>query len=183
MLSIGRILETVTEGMGATMNLTIRIAAALLLLAAVPAIAGATDDTDNEEIVVYTNADIEKLEPLPTGQPLAHTEFDAEAWAFVSNFVDREWARITEDRDHELERDLVTIEADRPVGYGERYPYYLRVPHYDPLPRAPRLVHDADPGPDPTPPTRVPHPMFRDRPPVREFTPGLGNSYRGRPKK
>jgi hypothetical protein len=153
----------------------------LLLLAVFPAAAG--QPSSEEEVVLYTNADVEELEPLPTGQPLDHAGLDAQAWAFVSGFVARERAKINEDRDHALERELVEIEADRPVGYGERYPHYLRVPYYDPLPWSPRIVNDVDPVSDPQPATRTPHPMFRVRPPVREFTPGLGDAYRGQPRK
>lgn len=139
----------------------------------------AQNPTGEEEVVVYTNADVEKLEPLPTSQNLVGTSFDTQAWEFVSAFITRERAKITEDRDHELERHRVEIEADRPVGYGERYPYYpLRVPYG-------RAHHGqrgrvADRGGEKSPPaTGVPHAMFRDQPPVREFTPGLGDSYRG----
>ena len=156
----------------------IRIATLLLLLATFPAVAD--EATAEEDVVLYTNADVEKLEPLPTGQPLAHARFDSQAWAFVSGFVARERARINEDRDHELERDRVEIEADRPAGYGERYPYYLRVPYYDPLPRKPRTAPIARERETPSA-TQISHPMFRGRPPVREFTPGLGDAYRGQP--
>ena len=160
------------------MKRTILTTAALLLLAAIPCV-GAQDTAVPEDVIVYTNADIEKLEPLPTGQVLVDTSFDAEAWEFVAAFIAHERAKITEDRDHELERDRIEIEADRPVGYGERYPYYpLRVP-YD---RGRPASHSArsHPADDATAATQVPHPMFRARPPVREFTPGLGNSYRAK---
>jgi hypothetical protein len=154
------------------------IATALLLLAVSPGLR-AQDPTDLEDVVLYTNADVEKLEPLPTGQPLVDTSFDTEAWEFVSAFIASERAKITSDRDHELERDRVEIEADRPVGYGERYPYYaLRVPYG----RARHGKRDGGlpaAGNNAAPATGVPHPMFRSRPPVREFTRGLGNSYRG----
>jgi len=157
------------------MRFTTYIATAVLFLAAFPGVY-AQDQTDEEEVYVYTNADIEKLEPIPTGRPPVYTSFDTEAWAFVSEFIARERAKITSDRDHELERERVEIEADRPVGYGERYPFYLRVPYgrARPLPR----VDEGDPNGGDTPATRAPHPMFRERPPVREFTPGLGDSYR-----
>ncbi len=159
------------------MRPTAYITAALLLLAAFPGV-HAQDQTDEEEAYVYTNADVEKLEPIPIGQPPVYVAFDTEAWAFVSAFIARERAKISSDRDHELERERVEIEADRPVGYGERYPYYRsRVP-YDRVRPLPRVHDDHDSGEDATPATRIPHPMFHERLPVREFTPGLGNSYR-----
>ena len=160
------------------MKPTAYIATVLLLLAAVPGVQ-AQDPTDEEEVILYTNADVEKLEPLPTGRPLVDTTFDVEAWEFVSAFIASQRAKITSDRDHELERDRVEIEADRPVGYGERYPYYpLRVP-YGRAYHGQRASVETAAGEDAPPATSVPHPMFRSRPPVREFTPGLGNSYRG----
>ncbi len=158
------------------MRVTRRITA-IFLLAAAPGLAAAAP-ADDEDIVLYTNADVEKLEPLPTGRPLVDTTFDAEAWEFVAAFIDRERAKITSDRDHELERDRVEIEADRPVGHGTAYPYYpLRVPHR-PAYHGQRGGGRAAPDDGPTP-TEVPHPMFRAHPPVREITPGLGDSYRG----
>ena len=168
--------------MGAnSMKTTAYIAAALLLLAALPGVY-AQNEIDEEEVYVYTNADVEKLEPIPTGRPSAYTSFDTEAWEFVSAFIAHERAKITSDRDHELERDRVEIEADRPVGYGERYPYYPpRVP-YGRAHHGQRVHVETDTGEEAPPATRVPHPMFRMRPPVREFTPGLGDSYRGHGK-
>ena len=158
------------------MRPTTYIAAVLLLLAAFTGV-HAQNQIDEEEVYVYTNADVEKLVPLPAGQSSVYTPFDAEAWEFVSAFIARERAKIISDRDHELERDRVEIEADRPVGYGERYPYYRpRVPY--PVRPLPPVRDDSDSGQDALPATRVPHPMFRERPPVREFTPGLGDSYR-----
>ena len=134
--------------------------------------------TSSGQPMMLRYADVEKLEPIPTGQSPVYVAFDTEAWAFVSAFIARERAKITSDRDHELERERVEIEADRPVGYGERYPYYRsRVP-YDWVRPLPRVHDDDDSGEDATPATRIPHPMFHERPPVREFTPGLGNSYR-----
>ena len=93
------------------MKPTANIAAALLLLAALPGV-HAQDLTDEEEVVLYTNADVEKLEPLPIGQRLVNTSFDTEAWEFVSAFIAQERSKITSDRDHELERDRVEIEAE-----------------------------------------------------------------------
>jgi len=157
------------------MKHTIRIAAVLLLVGAFPT-AAARIVSGDENVVVYTNADVEKLEPLPTGRTLVDTSFDTQAWEFVAAFLARERAKITSDRDHDLERDRVEIEAERPVGYGERYPSYpLRVGHAV----LPRVREDARPVENAMPATQVPHPMFRARPPVREFTPGLGDSYRG----
>ena len=163
---------------GIGMKPTPIIATALLLLAVSPGLR-AQDPSDREDVVLYTNADVEKLEPLPTGQPLVDTSLDTEAWEFVSAFIASERAKITSDRDHELERDRVEIEAERPVGYGERYPYYpLRAP-YGRAHHGQRVGGERSAGDAAPPATSEPHPMFRSRPPVREFTPGLGNSYRG----
>ncbi len=156
------------------MSITATVASIVLLAAAPAALAG----ENGEEVVLYTNADVEKLEPLPTGRPLVDTTFDPEAWEFVAAFIDRERAKITSDRDHELERDRVQIEAERPVGHGAAYPYYpVRVPYgrayHGQRTGKPRPVADDAP-----PAAGAPHPMFQARPPVREFTPGLGDAYR-----
>lgn len=159
------------------MKTTVYIAAALLLSATMSGV-HAQDSADEERVVLYTNADVDKLEPLPTGHPWVDTSFDTEAWEFVSAFITRERAKITSDRDYELERDRVEIEADRPVGYGGRDLYYpLRVPYGRAHHGQQARVADTDEEPPSA--TRVPHAMFRNRPPVREFTPGLGDSYRG----
>ena len=68
------------------MKTTTIIATALLLLAVSPGLR-AQDPTDLEDVVLYTNSDVEKLEPLPTGQPWVDTSFDTEAWEFVSAFI------------------------------------------------------------------------------------------------
>lgn len=161
------------------MKLTIRIAVALLLLTALPGVQ-AQDETDGEEVYVYTNADVEKLEPLPAGRPPAHSAYDPEAWAFVSAFIERERDKIYSDRNHALERERVQIEANRPVGYSERYPVYLRPPYDRSRPFWPNVIDDeSDEDEDEGSATDIPHPMFLARPPVREFVPGLGDSYRG----
>jgi len=159
------------------MRSAIRVVAILLLLAAFPGI-HAQDEVAEEEVYVYTNADVEKLEPIPTGSSPFHVLDDPDAWAFVADFIKNERAKISSDRNHELERDYVEIEANRPVGYGERYPVYLRVPHY-PVRLHPPVVDGGEPDAHEVPATKIPHPMFRERPPVREFVPGLGDSYRG----
>jgi hypothetical protein len=159
----------------------IRIAVALLLL--LPATAAqAHEETDGEEVYVYTNADVEKLEPIPTNRPPAHAAHDPEAWAFVTAFIEHEREQIDADRNHALERERVQIEANRVVGYGERYPVYLRAPYY-PIPPLPRVDDDGESDSDEVPATEIPHPMFRHRPPVREFVPGLGDSYRAKGSK
>lgn len=81
-------------------------------------------------------------------------------------------------------REYVEIEADRTGRYVERYPICPRVRYYPDRPFFPQIVNDV-PDPDERPATSIPHPLFRDRPPVREFVPGLGDSFRtiGRPGK
>ena len=150
---------------------------AIALVAPVSALASAVEDED----YVYTNVDIERLAPIPTGVPPTPRAQDVAAWKFVEAFIARERAKLDGDRDHDLERRRVEIEERRPVGYGTTYPLYFVAP-YPRNHRLPRGVNDVDPGSEDPSPTRIPHPMFRERPPVREFTPGLGDSYRGNRK-
>lgn len=154
-----------------------RIHAALLLalpLILVPSIL-AQAPIDSDEVPLYTNADIEKLEPLPTGRSVTPARYDTSAHAFVAEFIRREREKITADRDYELERERVENEAARPIGHGEQYPWFLRTPYYDTSP-TPAPIRTRPPLPEPA---SKPHPMFDARPPVREFVPGLGGSYRG----
>jgi len=60
-----------------------------------------------EPVRVYTNADLEKFgPPAPRVPPLVETEV---GWRFVTEFIEREQARI----DAERENDLKRREADR----------------------------------------------------------------------
>ena len=102
------------------MKPTAIIATALLLLAVSPGLL-AQDPTELEEVVLYTNADVERLEPLPTGQILVDTSLDTEAWDFVAAFLVRERAKIKADRAHGLERDRVEIQEHRPISKNKRW--------------------------------------------------------------
>lgn len=157
------------------------LAAAVTLLAT----ATASGQTDVPESAghVYTNADLERLEPLPvTGEPCEVAErCDPGGWDFVIDFIQRERARIEANRRFELEHRRLDVEAERNPGHSVPYPGFLYGPPYHRLHRYPRLPHvtrDA-PAARPPSPTRVPHWRFRDNPPVREHVPGLGDSYRG----
>lgn len=85
------------------------IALALLL------VAGATlsaQDPDAEPVRVYTNADLEGLEPLPTqpAEPPSDEEI-ARRWEFVQSTIDQHYARLDAQRRHELERRMTEAEA------------------------------------------------------------------------
>ena len=76
------------------------------------ALAVASSSTRAEEAVrVYTNADIERLAPLPSqGAPLV--PFDKERWEYVIQFLEREHSRLNADRDHELAREILRAEVE-----------------------------------------------------------------------
>jgi hypothetical protein len=146
----------------------------LALTAGLPATYGGPIHDEN---YVYTNADLEALPPIPSGSPTVPRPQDAAAWRFVTTFLADERAKLDADRDHELERRRVEIERRRSIGYATPYPAFLIAPYGRDF--RSRVVHV--PHTDDMPATNVPHPMFRERPPVREFVPGLGDSYRGLP--
>ena len=122
-------------------------AALLLLAAAAPAPA---QDAAEEPVRVYTNADLEDLEPLPTqpAEPLSEEEI-ARRREFVQSVIDQSYARIDAKRRHDLERRMVEAEAQAlerantesrttlPFSYyGYPYGYsggggYPGVPRYD----------------------------------------------------
>ena len=94
-----------------------------LLLALAAAEVGAAEPR------VYTNADLEKLDPLPVDSDRIGPS-DGFGWASVTEFLDREYARLDTRRSHDLDRRLVEIEeeesADRRYrrGFGLVYPGY-----------------------------------------------------------
>jgi hypothetical protein len=103
-----------------------RVALTLLLaLVALPVAAAAR----TAEPRVYTNADLEKLDPLPVDSDRIGPS-DGFGWASVTEFLDREYARLDARRSHDLDRRLVEIEeeesADRRYrrGFGLVYPGY-----------------------------------------------------------
>ncbi|HXV76113.1 MAG TPA: hypothetical protein VD788_07315 [Candidatus Polarisedimenticolaceae bacterium] len=91
---------------------------------------------DEGEVYVYTNADLERLGPLPAGEAEPPTADQlAESWAFVQSTIDDAHARIDADRGYELDRRLTEAEADAldraggsprytlPYNYALGYPY------------------------------------------------------------
>ena len=111
----------------------------LLLLCAVMLPVAA--QTGAETVRVYTNADLERLEPLAVDSAPVARHDEAE-WEFVTEFLEREQAKIDADRAHRLEQRRVAIEegfvGDRRSRSGYRIPYgiypygqrYKRVSHH-----------------------------------------------------
>ena len=96
------------------------LAGALLLVAlGLPAIA--------DETRVYTNADLERLPPLPTSAPSPAVE--GPGWEFVIDFLAEQHARIDARRAYELDSVFVeetarrSAEASRPR-YALPYSYW-----------------------------------------------------------
>jgi hypothetical protein len=83
-----------------------RVAFALLLVVVLVAPAAA-----GEQVRVYTNTDLEKYGP--PSEPVEKAEQDDElGWQFVTDFIEREHARLEQQRRRELDRQLVEAEVD-----------------------------------------------------------------------
>jgi hypothetical protein len=94
------------------------LVAALLLT--VPVAAG------DDEVYVYTNADLEQLEPIPGQQGTPPTAEEIErGWAFVQSVIDDAHARIDADRQYDLDRRKTEAEADALDRIGSRPRYAL----------------------------------------------------------
>ena len=96
--------------------------------------ASAVTAAEDGEVRLYTNADLEALEPL-TLERQPQVERPAESWEFVNEFIDRSHARIDAQRDHDLARAaLETIPGERRRGrvgflplqgfYHQRFPLF-----------------------------------------------------------
>ena len=86
--------------------------AALLVVATAPALAQDAAGAD-EPVRVYTNADLERLAPIPTqpAEPPSAEEV-ARRWEFVQSVLDQAYARIDAERRHDLERRMTEARAD-----------------------------------------------------------------------
>jgi len=123
-----------------------RIWIAVVASLVAPLVSVAAEDA----VRVYTNADIERLAPLPVQQaPLV--PFDRERWEFVVQFLEREHERLKADRDHELSRAILDAEIEQAEARRESYwlpaaPYagFYRRPHRD-RPRQQELEGFATP--------------------------------------
>lgn len=124
---------------------------ALILSASVLGLADApraAEAPQGEPVRVYTNADLEALEPLPVSQAAVGGE--ELGWSFVLDFIDAQRAQIRERRAYELERTRIEAEAQglreqaRPWSPVWRY-VPLSVP-YPPRP-APTLPGAERPAP------------------------------------
>jgi len=83
------------------------LVAAVLVAAGGTAIAQTQTADRNEPVRVYTNADLERLEPIPTQPANPPTpEEVAQRWEFVQSVLDEAYARIDADRRHALDRRL-----------------------------------------------------------------------------
>ena len=96
------------------------------LLAAMSAMAA------GETVPLYTNADIAKLEPLPTQKAPISGETEGPGWGYVAEWVTRERDRLAREQQQALERRRYEDELERsrrpsygmayaPYGYG--YPF------------------------------------------------------------
>jgi hypothetical protein len=124
---------------------------ALFLLASVGAAAGEpTARTPADPPVrVYTNADLEGLEPLPTQSLPAPTGRDP-GWEFVTDFIARERRQIEEDRRYRMDRTLLDVEIESRRDPEPRYALAYAPYGFYPGRRhdARRPPHDR-PGPSP----------------------------------
>jgi len=80
---------------------------------------------EESTVPLYTNADLEQLEPLTLErQPLP--EVQTESWEFVTEFLERSHARIDAERDREIARSALSappVERRR-VGLYPALPFY-----------------------------------------------------------
>ena len=68
---------------------------------------GGTRLAEETTAPLYTNADLERLEPLTLErQPLP--EVKAESWEFVTEFLERSHARIDAERDRDIARSVLS---------------------------------------------------------------------------
>jgi hypothetical protein len=111
----------------------------LVLVLVAPAIAG-------EQVRVYTNADLEKYGP--PSEPVEKAERDDElGWQFVTDFIEREHARLDQQRRRELDRQLVEAEVDeldrRSRRTGIALPYYYNYHYPGHVGRGRRVGHKS----------------------------------------
>jgi hypothetical protein len=106
----------------------IRPVVTLLVVVALGAATGVSF-AEGETVRVYTNADLLKFGPPPES-PSAPSQRhpDEESWKFVTDFIERQRARIESERRGELERRLVDARVDELERRDERLGVAL--PHY-----------------------------------------------------
>jgi len=93
---------------------------------------------DGENVPLYTGEDLDRMfGPAPAGPSVAVDKSRPEDWQWVERFIDREYARIDADRQHDLNRrevDIAAREQEEPDqriyggsllwGWGAGYPGY-----------------------------------------------------------
>jgi hypothetical protein len=98
----------------------------LLVLSAAFAVA-------EEPVRVYTNADLAKFGP-PSDPTVEPPRNDGEGWQFVIDFIERQHAQLKQQKDQELDRQLVEArvrELDRRSRrVGIALPYYYGYGYY-----------------------------------------------------
>lgn len=66
----------------------------------------------DEPIHVYTNADIDALEPVPETRTIRDADFRNDDWGPVLQFIEREHARLDAERRYRLERQVTDVQLD-----------------------------------------------------------------------
>lgn len=116
-----------------------RMAAAIGILACATLAVSAGDEESNgnrdEGVYVYTNADLDELDPIPTQPAAPRTAEEIEAgWAFVDSVIEDAYARIDARREHELARLKTETEAETLERIASRPQYVLPWSYYGRLP-------------------------------------------------
>jgi hypothetical protein len=104
---------------------------------------------DEDRPRLYTNADLERFGP-PSSAPPTLPPLDPGGWPFVQEFLERERAKLQEERAHELTRETLAIERERSAEADRTrrdYRYYgwppwtvfPRIPDPKPSPQQPKV--------------------------------------------
>jgi hypothetical protein len=105
------------------MGRSVRIVLILSLAVVFAGLGAQAQETGSaDEVYVYTNADLEGLEPIPETTPCCREDYGG--WDFVLEFIDREYERLDADRTFELQQRMNLVVAEdidarglpRPVG-------------------------------------------------------------------
>jgi hypothetical protein len=88
---------------------------------------------DPEAVPLYTSEDLDRMfGPAPAGPSVPVDKSRPEDWAWVEQFIDRQYARVDADRRYDLDRRALDVAASRQepawTGYGRPLAWELGYP-------------------------------------------------------